>query len=175
MSDFRIVQLKRSSTPGAAPPASILLQGELAINLADKKLYTKDNTDAVIPLVTDTSAADVKNALNATGSAPIYACRAWLNLNGIGPGISIRGSGNVSSVTYFEPGVYGVNFATPLPDSNYAAVSVAEGTGGYAMRVTTCSQYSATGFNVRCSTVIGTPNFAPDEEDNSTISVVVSR
>ena len=45
----------------------------------------------------------VKTALNATGTAPIYACRAWVNFNGTGT-VAIRASGNVSSIT--DNGVY---------------------------------------------------------------------
>lgn len=32
--------------------------------------------------VTLTSSANIKEAINASGSAPIYACRAWVNFNG---------------------------------------------------------------------------------------------
>jgi hypothetical protein len=45
------IQLKRSSTTGAVPTPEQLVQGELAVNLPDKKLYTKDNTDTVVELI----------------------------------------------------------------------------------------------------------------------------
>ena len=41
---------KRSSTSGVVPAASGLSQGELAINIADGKFYTKNNTNSVINL-----------------------------------------------------------------------------------------------------------------------------
>lgn len=44
------IQHKRSSTSGVAPVASGLSQGELAINIADGKLYTKNNANSVINL-----------------------------------------------------------------------------------------------------------------------------
>jgi hypothetical protein len=44
------IQHKRSSTSGVAPAASGLSQGELAINIADGKLYTKNNVNSVINL-----------------------------------------------------------------------------------------------------------------------------
>ena len=44
------IQHKRSSTSGVAPAASGLSQGELAINIADGKLYTKNNSNTVINL-----------------------------------------------------------------------------------------------------------------------------
>jgi len=44
MSEFKGVQLKRSTTAGAVPEAAQLVEGELAINLLDKKLYSKNAT-----------------------------------------------------------------------------------------------------------------------------------
>ena len=62
-----------------------------------------------------------KTALNATGTAPIYACRAWVNFNGTGA-VAIRASGNVSSITDNGTGYYTVNFTTAMPDANYSCV-----------------------------------------------------
>ena len=62
----------------------------------------------------------VKTALNATGTAPIYACRAWVNFNGVGT-VAIRASGNVSSITDNSIGDYTVNFTTAMPDENYSS------------------------------------------------------
>ena len=52
--------------------------------------------------------------------ATAYGCRAWVNFNGTGT-IAIRGSGNVSSITDDGTGQYIINFATAMPDANYAA------------------------------------------------------
>ena len=65
------------------------------------------------------SAASINGALNASGTAPIYACRAWVNFNGTGT-VAIRASGNVSSITDNGVGDYTVNFTTAMPDVNYA-------------------------------------------------------
>jgi hypothetical protein len=75
--------------------------------------------------------AQVKTATNATGTAPIYSCRAWVNFNGTGT-IAIRASGNVSSITDFGTGDYGVNFTEAMPDANYSICASANGTGGSA-------------------------------------------
>jgi hypothetical protein len=64
---------------------------------------------------------DVKAALNATGSAPIYAVRAWVNFNGTGTP-AIRASGNVSSISDNGTGNYTVNFTTAMPDANYSVL-----------------------------------------------------
>ncbi len=47
--------LKKSTTAGAAPSAGSLQQGELAVNLVDKKLYVKDSTNNVVSLTVDVS------------------------------------------------------------------------------------------------------------------------
>lgn len=65
---------------------------------------------------------DAKKECNASGDAPIYACRAWVNFNGTGT-VAIRASGNVSSITDNGTGDYTVNFSTGMPDANYAIVS----------------------------------------------------
>ena len=64
---------------------------------------------------------DSLDLFNVTGSAPVYACRAWVNFNGTGT-VSIRDSGNVSSITDDGEGRYTVNFATAMPDNNFSAV-----------------------------------------------------
>jgi hypothetical protein len=74
-------------------------------------------------LTGDVAAARITNALNATGSAPIYACRAWVNFDGTGTP-AIRASGNVSSITDNGTGDYTVNFTTAMPDANYNVVSI---------------------------------------------------
>jgi hypothetical protein len=71
------------------------------------------------------AAARITNALNASGSAPIYACRAWVNFNGTGT-VAVRASGNVSSITDNGTGDYTVNFTTAMPDANYSAVVTGE-------------------------------------------------
>jgi hypothetical protein len=52
--------------------------------------------------------------------ATAFGCRAWVNFNGTNG--AIRGSGNVSSVTYNSVGNSTVNFTTAMPDTNYSAV-----------------------------------------------------
>ena len=74
-------------------------------------------------LTGDVAAARITTALNATGSAPIYACRAWVNFDGTGT-VAIRASGNVSSITDNGTGDYTVNFTTAMPDANYSVSGV---------------------------------------------------
>lgn len=56
----------------------------------------------------------------ASGSAPSYSARAWVNFDGTTS--TIAASGNVSSVSNTSTGVFTVNFTTAMQDTNYAAV-----------------------------------------------------
>jgi hypothetical protein len=47
---------------------------------------------------------------------PEFKCRAWVSFNSDG---SIRGSGNVSSVSVVNSSNYNVNLTTAMPDTNY--------------------------------------------------------
>lgn len=75
---------------------------------------------------TDTSRAitpaTLRDGLNSSGSAPIYAARAWVNFNGTGT-VSIRASGNVNTITDNGVGVFTINFSTALQDTNYSYVA----------------------------------------------------
>ena len=64
-----------------------------------------------------------------TGSAPAFACRAWVNFNGTGT-VAIRASGNVSSVVDTAVGAYTVSFTTVMPDGNHVAVVTSGKSGG---------------------------------------------
>ena len=75
------------------------------------------------------TSSQVAGALNATGSAPLFACRAWVNFNGTGV-VAIRASGNVSSITDNGVGNYTVNFATAMQDASYAVSGTADRTSG---------------------------------------------
>jgi hypothetical protein len=94
----------------------------------DRTLVLPDNAGTVLTSASDLAAANltgnvaaarITDALNASGSAPIYACRAWVNFNGTGT-VAIRASGNVSSITDNGTGDYTVNFTTAMPDANYS-------------------------------------------------------
>jgi hypothetical protein len=91
----------------------------------DRTLTLPDEAGSVLTNVSDIE-TQVKTATNATGSAPVYACRAWANFNGsLSGSFSIRDSGNVSSITDHGLGTFGVNFTIPMPDGNYSATAIA--------------------------------------------------
>jgi len=104
---------------------------------SDRTLNLPDEAGTVLTNVSDISAANltgdvaaerITGALNATGTAPVYACRAWVNFDG--ENTTIRESGNVSSVTDRGTGQYTINFNNSMPDSNYSLVGSARGEDG---------------------------------------------
>ena len=97
-------------------------------------------TDATQTLTNKTlTTPNIDSAQFATvsGTAPLYACRAWVNFDGTGTP-AIREDGNVSSITDNGTGDYTVNFTTAMPDANYsfgAICSSTVGASGYVARI----------------------------------------
>ena len=58
---------KNSSTASAVPTAAQLVQGELAVNVADKRIYTENNAGAVVELGTNPSTLTVTGEITANG------------------------------------------------------------------------------------------------------------
>lgn len=56
------------------------------------------------------------------GSEDYFLAKAWVNFNGTGT-ITIRGDGNVSSLTDYNIGAYGISFSMTMPDANYSLVA----------------------------------------------------
>ena len=106
-------------------------------------LITNDATKPVsakqAKLLQDSKLNKTENAASATklstasGNAPSYSARAWVNFNGTGT-VKINGSGNVSSITDNGTGDYTVNFSTAMPNTNYATVfGVGDNLGGASL------------------------------------------
>ena len=49
-----VIQPKRTTSSGNVPTTSNLAQGEIAVNLADKKLYVRDTSTNILELTTRT-------------------------------------------------------------------------------------------------------------------------
>ena len=95
----------------------------------------------------------IPNVLNATGSAPMFACRAWVNFNGTGT-VGIRASGNVSSITDNGTGDYTVNFTTDMEDANYAAIGNGIGDTEAISRTPAISSKGTTSCTVRTTVIV---------------------
>jgi len=96
--------------------ASTTAKGLIEIATEGETTGLADPARAIVPA---NLLAGVKTAINASGSAPIYACRAFANFDGTPSSITPNASGNVSSVTKNGAGDYTINFATALPAANY--------------------------------------------------------
>lgn len=57
--------------------------------------------------------------LQTTGGAGLYPARAWVNFNAQST-MSVRASGNTSSMSDLGTGYYQMNFATSMSDASYA-------------------------------------------------------
>lgn len=81
------------------------------------------------------NAATATKLSTASGTAPSYSARAWVNFNGSSSSPSIRDDDNVSTVSYGGvAGFFTVNFSTSMPSSSYAAlVTCGIGTGQIAI------------------------------------------
>jgi hypothetical protein len=110
-----------------------------------------------------------------TGSAPIFACRAWVSFDATkdssGAASSantnrrIRGSGNVASVLRNAAGDFTITFTTAMPDANYATTmsvwntsdesTVASGTTRGASGGQVRAQTAPTSSAVRIETLFG--------------------
>lgn len=113
----------------------------------------------------------VKAGTNSSGSAPVYACRAWVNFNGTGT-VAIRGSGNVSSITDNGTGDYTVNFTTPMPDANFAAIATATVAATTNSINVICREFTVNSVRVVVTQVDGGANVIVD---NAEISICVFR
>ena len=89
---------KNSSTASAVPTASDLVQGELAVNVADKRLFTEDNGGAIVELGTNPSTIDI-NAGSIDGTtigASSASTGAFTTLTATGIGVT----GNLQATGY---------------------------------------------------------------------------
>ena len=133
----------------------------------------QDDTITDAKLALDANASEIKDALNASGSAPIYACRAWVNFNGTGT-VAIRDSGNVSSISDQGSGLYQVNFSTAMPDDDFATTALANYVAGSGIGTTVfLDNVPSTTSTSQIVTVALNTNYG--NRDCSDISVAVFR
>jgi hypothetical protein len=72
------IRIKRTITPGAVPVAGDLQQGELAVNLYDRKLFTKDQSNNVVEL-TSAGGAGISLWTANTATPPPSTNYLWFN------------------------------------------------------------------------------------------------
>jgi len=153
-----------SSISGAAALASPTFTGTPAAPTAAAETNT---TQIATTAYTRTA---IPNVLNASGVAPMFACRAWINFNGTG-GTVILANGNVSSIADHAVGDYTINFTIKMLEANYCITGSTQrgtsgGAGDFGVR-----NNSITRESVGVVTADGTGVL----EDASTVSVAIFR
>lgn len=67
--------------------------------------------------------ADIKPLLNASGAAPISACRAWVCFDSTTAGVVIRASNNIQSIVRTSLGRFVITFIDEMPHSDYIVLT----------------------------------------------------
>ena len=102
-----VIKLLRSTVPGRVPTAAQVAQGSLALNLADRRLYSKDHNNEVFRLARPRDPSDYQ-LLHAADGNHLYLGRlAWEDYPATGPAedatawtiykITTDAAGNVTS------------------------------------------------------------------------------
>jgi len=159
---------KISLKPNASGTGVFSLEAPNSNN--DRTLNLPDEAGTVLTNVSDIE-SQVKTATNATGDAPVYACRAWVNFFGLGA-VGIRDSGNVSSITDNGIGDYTVNLTTAMPDDRYCTNITCSADGGGDNRSAGTDQSANTSNLVRVYTY---ETIAQINADENVICVSVVR
>tara|TARA_R110001606_G_scaffold190071_1_gene338029 strand:+ start:760 stop:1497 length:738 start_codon:yes stop_codon:yes gene_type:complete len=88
---------KNSSTAASIPSASVLVQGELAVNVTDKRLFTENNTGVVVELGTNPSSITT-GSITVTGTVDSRDVAAdGTKLDGVESGADVTDTTNVVS------------------------------------------------------------------------------
>ena len=130
-----------------------------------------DSTRAIVP---NTLLGGMRTHLNASGTAPMYACRAWVNFNGTGT-VAIRASGNVSSITDNGVGDYTVNFTSALSDVNYALSGICANNASFGAVTLQVAVNGVTGLKTTSSIRVATRQDQGSSTDVDDVSIVVFR
>lgn len=122
-----------------------------------------NNTKAITPL-------RLRDGLNASGTAPIYACRAWVHFDGTGT-LSVKASGNVSSVTDLGAGSYRVNFVNGMPDENFATACFSGNNGATGVGRSHNNNSARNSNYVQIKNFVNTDPSTAEDDDIVTVAV----
>ena len=80
-----VIKLLKTTVPGRVPTAQQVAQGSLAINLADRRLFSKDHNNEVFRIARPRDPSDYQ-MLHATDGTTLYLGRlAWADFPASGP------------------------------------------------------------------------------------------
>ena len=175
-----IVDIQSNGTTKMTVGTTIDIQGNELVLDADADTSIHADTDDQIDFkVGGTDKAQIDSSGNlkfdsGLGSVQTaYGVRAWVFFDGTGT-VSIYDSGNVSSITDYGTGVYGVNFSTAMPDTNYCPVGIAQrdSTSNSDCNVSERHNYTRSTTNVRFDVRIASNGASHDSER---VSIMVAR
>ena len=141
-----------SASTTTLPDDSVTTAKIVDANVTLAKLSATGTKDATTFLRGDNTfdIPSVASLSTASGSAPSYSARAWVNFDGTGT-VAIRASGNVSSITDNGTGLYTINFTTAMPDVNYSAsYSVSNVSGSVIVKGALSGTYSTSAVQILC-------------------------
>ena len=187
---------KNSSTAGDVPATSELVQGELAVNVTDKKLYTKNASGAVVSLVSSLDSNNSIGTANVTlGSGAgdsLTSNNSYNTLIGMDAGKALNTGTSQVAVGYkaLETSTAGTGSVAvgylALQDSNSTNFVTAVGWGagknattgglsstfignGAGMQITTGGQNTCIGFNANPTSVTASYQFTLGSTDIQTL------
>ena len=156
---------------------SSLAQGYIKVNGSTAATLTTSGITGNL-----TGNADTATKFSTTtGSAPAYACRAWVNFDGTRDTTGalsaantnrfIRSSGNVTSVLRNGIGDYTITFTTPMSDANYS--TIISGNGTSAVNVTVGGTRTALTGSCRIDvgSVGSNPSGIPTDRDAVSVAI----
>jgi hypothetical protein len=175
----------------AAAPTVVVADGEVTdaklaatLDLSSKTVTLPDDSVTNAKLSLAANDGEIKKALNADNSPPIFACRAWVNFDGTKDTTGavstantnrlIRASGNVASVLRNGAGDYTITFTTAMPDANYCATLGWTNTGPTSSFDGSASVYSAatvTASSVRVFSSAGVSSGAGEEAEYFALAI----
>lgn len=125
MATLKQIQFKRSKTAGARPAASVLAEGELAINLKDRTIFTKDDSGQIIDLGF-AKGGQVDGDVTINGKLTLNGAYVQ-TLGGINTTGGINAGASIGATTYYA---LGGSFYARAPDAETNAHVWFENTGG---------------------------------------------
>lgn len=138
-------------------------------------------SNLTLTLPTTTGTAVIQNASNnllmnsGYGSdAVAYGCRAWVNFTGSGT-VTIRTSGNVTSITDNGVGDFTVNFTNAMPDANYAMGAAGEIASGTNYNVIQFNQNTSPTTSAVRLTSLNQSGGVPAVFDSARVTVAIFR
>ena len=152
---------------GAADSATVIYSTTARTSVAYRVIGYIDSTQATAgnwatapsTIQGNGGQASVSLAMNASGLASMFACRAWVSFDGTKDTTGavstsntnrlIRGSGNVTSVLRNAAGDYTITFTTAMTDANYCAIGTTGPKGNNSESVSVFAYTSSSAVRVQ--------------------------